>query len=61
LCFGVDIDGAGGATKISLASDTIAEPADETILMSKFWTPGRVRGEKDDTGEVEVDTTSYMS
>jgi len=50
LCFGADIDSAGGAATTSLANDTVAELADETILMSKFCTSGRVRGKEDDVG-----------
>jgi len=45
LCFGADIDGAGGAATTSLANDTIAELADETILTSKFCMSGGVGGE----------------
>ena len=57
LCFGAGIDGAGGAATTSFASDTVAELADETILASKFCTPGGVGGEVDDrdAGEVEVE------
>jgi len=49
------IDSAGGAATTSLASDTIMELADKTILMSKFCTSSRVGGEEDDTGEVEAE------
>ena len=39
----------------SLASDAVAEIADETILTSKFCMSGRVGGKEDDVGEVEVE------
>jgi len=56
LCFGAGTDGAGGrAATTSLASETVAELADETTLTSKFSTFGKVGGEDDDTGEVEVE------
>ena len=55
MCFSADIDGAGGATTTSLASDAVTELADETILTSKFYTPGGVGGEEVDMGEVEVE------
>ena len=55
LCFGADIDGAGGSATTSLANDTVAELADETILTSKFCTSGGVGGEEDDVGEVKVE------
>ena len=40
---------------MSLSSDTIMELADEMILMSKFCTSSGVRGEEDNTGEVQVE------
>jgi len=39
----------------SLASDTIAELADEMIFTSKFCMSSRVRGEEADVGGVEVE------
>ena len=39
----------------SLASDAVVEIADETILTSKFCPSGRVGGEEDDVGKVEME------
>ena len=54
---GTGINSVGGATTTSLTSNTTAELADETILMSKFCTPSRVRGNgnEGDMGDVEVE------
>ena len=40
----------------SLARDIIEELADKTVLMSKCCMSSRVRGEEDDTREVEVES-----
>jgi len=45
----------GGSCETSLASDTVAELADETIPTSRFCTSSGVGGEEDNTGEVKVE------